>query len=193
MSVWNESNIATLKTLWREGFSAGEIAKKLGIRSRSAVIGKVHRMGLTALGRLPAAKPPGGRKGGLPPGRAPRPAKAPPVARDARQGTSAHNRTRAMREPGYTQPSAHLDRVKAMQPGPFARAWETRRPGECAWPHGERYAVQSCCAPCEGSTYCADHRRFMTQDTASADRSIERAVNFMPVIAPLPIEGVACG
>lgn len=45
---WTEANVVTLKALWREGLSARQIAHKLGFRiSRNAVIGKVHRLGLT--------------------------------------------------------------------------------------------------------------------------------------------------
>ncbi len=54
-SPWTADRIDRLKTLWLEGRSAETIARDLahGI-TRSAVLGKVHRMGLSA-GR--AAKP----------------------------------------------------------------------------------------------------------------------------------------
>jgi GcrA cell cycle regulator len=45
---WSAENIATLTKLWNDGHSAGEIVKVFNGRvSRSAVIGKVHRLGLT--------------------------------------------------------------------------------------------------------------------------------------------------
>lgn len=44
---WNETNTAMLKKLWSEGHSASMIACRLGNPSRSAVIGKVHRLGLS--------------------------------------------------------------------------------------------------------------------------------------------------
>jgi GcrA cell cycle regulator len=43
---WTEDRIETLIRLWREGHSASQVARQLGGVSRSAVIGKVHRMGL---------------------------------------------------------------------------------------------------------------------------------------------------
>lgn len=43
---WNETNTATLKRLWNEGHSASVIAMRLGVPTRSAVIGKVHRLGI---------------------------------------------------------------------------------------------------------------------------------------------------
>ena len=45
---WNEERTAVLKKLWLEGMSASQVARQLGGVSRSAVIGKVHRLGITA-------------------------------------------------------------------------------------------------------------------------------------------------
>lgn len=45
---WNEERTAVLKKLWLEGLSASQVARQLGGVSRSAVIGKVHRLGITA-------------------------------------------------------------------------------------------------------------------------------------------------
>ncbi len=45
--AWTPERVETLKTLWADDtHSAREIAKALGCPSRSAVIGKVHRLGL---------------------------------------------------------------------------------------------------------------------------------------------------
>jgi GcrA cell cycle regulator len=44
---WNEERTATLRKLWLEGMSASQVARQLGGISRSAVIGKVHRLGIT--------------------------------------------------------------------------------------------------------------------------------------------------
>jgi GcrA cell cycle regulator len=43
---WDETRIATLTQMWSAGYSAGQIAKQMGDLSRSAVIGKIWRMGL---------------------------------------------------------------------------------------------------------------------------------------------------
>lgn len=53
--AWTEDRVDTLKTLWSEGLSASQIAGKLGGVTRNAVIGKVHRLGLS--GRATPAKP----------------------------------------------------------------------------------------------------------------------------------------
>ena len=56
---WTDERVETLKKMWGEGQSASQIAKELGGVTRNAVIGKVHRLGLsnrTATGAA-AAKP----------------------------------------------------------------------------------------------------------------------------------------
>ncbi len=45
--AWNDERVAILKKMWLEGNSASEIAKALGDITRNAVIGKVHRLGLS--------------------------------------------------------------------------------------------------------------------------------------------------
>lgn len=60
---WTDERVETLKTMWGEGKSASQIAKELGGVTRNAVIGKVHRLGLSNRNGgggstpAPAAKP----------------------------------------------------------------------------------------------------------------------------------------
>lgn len=44
---WTDERVETLKRMWGEGQSASAIAKELGGVTRNAVIGKVHRLGLS--------------------------------------------------------------------------------------------------------------------------------------------------
>ncbi|MEM6620008.1 MAG: GcrA family cell cycle regulator [Pseudomonadota bacterium] len=44
---WTDDRVEMLKTMWSEGKSASQIAKELGGVTRNAVIGKVHRLGLS--------------------------------------------------------------------------------------------------------------------------------------------------
>jgi len=58
---WTDERVELLKKMWGEGQSASQIAKELGGVTRNAVIGKVHRLGLsnragTTSGSAPAAK-----------------------------------------------------------------------------------------------------------------------------------------
>jgi len=61
---WTEERVETLKRMWGEGQSASQIAKELGGVTRNAVIGKVHRLGLSnrAGGGASTAKAPAKEK-----------------------------------------------------------------------------------------------------------------------------------
>ena len=45
--AWNDERVELLKKLWADGLSASQIASRLGGVTRNAVIGKVHRLGLS--------------------------------------------------------------------------------------------------------------------------------------------------
>jgi GcrA cell cycle regulator len=47
MISWTDERVESLKKLWQEGLSASQIAGRLGGVTRNAVIGKVHRLGLS--------------------------------------------------------------------------------------------------------------------------------------------------
>jgi GcrA cell cycle regulator len=55
---WNDERVEQLRKLWLEGLSASQIAAELanGI-TRNAVIGKVHRLGLSGRAKAPAPAP----------------------------------------------------------------------------------------------------------------------------------------
>ena len=58
--AWTDERVELLKKMWGEGQSASQIAKELGGVTRNAVIGKVHRLGLSnraGAGTGAAAKP----------------------------------------------------------------------------------------------------------------------------------------
>ena len=52
---WTDERVDVLKKLWLDGLSASQIAKHLGEVTRNAVIGKVHRLGLS--GRATPSQP----------------------------------------------------------------------------------------------------------------------------------------
>lgn len=54
-ATWTDERVELLKKLWTDGMSASQIATALGNVTRNAVIGKVHRLGLS--GRPKDAKP----------------------------------------------------------------------------------------------------------------------------------------
>ena len=45
--TWSDDRVEQLKKLWEAGLSASQIAAELGNVTRNAVIGKVHRLGLS--------------------------------------------------------------------------------------------------------------------------------------------------
>lgn len=73
-NTWSDERVELLKRLWAEGLSASQIAASMGGVTRNAVIGKVHRLGLS--GRAKAAASPAAK-----PRKAPPPRPAPTVLR----------------------------------------------------------------------------------------------------------------
>lgn len=55
---WTDERVETLKRMWSDGQSASAIAKELGGVTRNAVIGKVHRLGLSNRNDEPEAPAP---------------------------------------------------------------------------------------------------------------------------------------
>ena len=86
---WTDERVATLTKMWGEGQSASQIAKELGGVTRNAVIGKVHRLGLSnraTSGNKSAAKPKAAAKPAA--ARAAKPAAKPKAAPAAAAATT---------------------------------------------------------------------------------------------------------
>jgi GcrA cell cycle regulator len=72
--TWTDDRVELLKKLWADGLSASQIAGELGGITRNAVIGKVHRLGLSGRAKAPSSSVPRQRKPRAPSMfRAPRP------------------------------------------------------------------------------------------------------------------------
>ena len=98
---WTDERIAALKSMWLEGMSASQVARRLGGVSRNAVIGKVHRMGLA--GRDVPSRP--RSLGGRPPSRlGVRPAMAPAIRTSAKRNPQLQ----IMVAPFEVEPSATI-------------------------------------------------------------------------------------
>jgi GcrA cell cycle regulator len=172
---WTDERVDRLKELWAEGMSASQIAKVMGGVTRNAVIGKVHRLGLSNRGG------PGPEEGGRPvepvPPAAAKPAQAvaapapepaaaapaeetlpaparrtPPVIRDATQP----------RAPGAPTPEEEAARATLAEIEKFARRISLLELTErtCKWPIGdptdEDFAFCGlACVP--GKPYCQHH------------------------------------
>ncbi len=86
---WTDERVETLKKMWGEGQSASQIAKELGGVTRNAVIGKVHRLGLSnragsggGATKAPAKEKPAAAKPAPKPAAKAKPAPAAPAAKE---------------------------------------------------------------------------------------------------------------
>jgi hypothetical protein len=146
---WTEAKIATLTRLWSEGVSAAGIAEALGDVSRSAVLGKLHRLKLLK-SRKAAAEPRDFREAGRS-----APAGSGPVS-------PATIGRRRRRPPGLPRSPWRAELLKPL-PHSRPRPWLERGEGECAFPvGGEGWSLLACCAPApSGDAYCTAHHQIM--------------------------------
>ena len=128
--AWTEDRVAILTKLWAEGLSASQIAKELGEVTRNAVIGKVHRLGLS--GRAKPSRPK--RKAAAPKAASKTTAKAAPKARTPR-APSAPRTPQQIVEAAAVPAPPPLE-AKKMSNGEFATGL-TITDHMCKWPIGD--------------------------------------------------------
>lgn len=149
---WTEDRVGALKKLWLEGQSASQIAKQLGGGvTRNAVIGKVHRLGLS--GRAAPSQP---ARATFRPSR-PRPAAAPPT-----QAPSAPRRIEA----AQPRPVAPVAPTPAQMPDlPGTATVMTLGAHMCKWPIGDPSSTEFsfCGRRASEGVYCVEHARVAYQ------------------------------
>ena len=139
--AWTEDRVEILTKLWAEGLSASQIAKRLGGVTRNAVIGKVHRLGLS--GRAKPSRP-----------------KTVSKTRSAPKRTAA--KPRAPRKPApvvQAPPPPPPVEAKPLPNGEYATIL-TIRDHMCKWPIGDPAAsdFRFCGRRIkEGEPYCEAH------------------------------------
>ena len=146
---WTEDRVGALKKLWLEGQSASQIAKQLGGGvTRNAVIGKVHRLGLS--GRATPSQP----------ARATfRPARPRPT--QPTQAPSAPRRIEAVQPRVATAAS-----VPAPMPDlPGTATVMTLGAHMCKWPIGDPSSTEFsfCGRRASEGVYCVEHARVAYQ------------------------------
>lgn len=168
---WTDERVELLKKMWGEGQSASQIAKELGGVTRNAVIGKVHRLGLSnraASGSAPKteAKAP---KAEPKPKPAPKAAKAPaaePAEAKPAPAISARKAIIPAGQPLPPQPSAN-----EISPEALAKVSEIEKKAKkltlmeltertCKWPVGDPATDDFwfCGLPVKaGKPYCEAH------------------------------------
>jgi len=148
---WTDERVELLKKLWLDGLSASQIAKQLGGVTRNAVIGKVHRLGLS--GRAAPSQPTRTTF------KAPRPAR--PVA------PSAPRRVEAAHQPVQPRPIVYDE-------SPGSATVLTLGAHMCKWPIGDPSAdsFTFCGKVSENDgPYCVAHARVAYQPQQSRKRA----------------------
>lgn len=174
---WTDERVETLKTMWTEGKSASQIAKELGGVTRNAVIGKVHRLGLSnraTTSAKPAKEKPSPR--GEPKLATPKEA-APAEPKPAREKPATVVAVPAQHIPGRKpvlvpgqplppQPSANeispeaLASVKEVEKGAMKLSLLELTERTCKWPIGDPATEEFwfCGLPTQsGKPYCDAH------------------------------------
>ena len=171
---WTDERVETLKTMWSEGKSASQIAKELGGVTRNAVIGKVHRLGLSnrsaarpARGRARALDPPVEEPAPEPtPEAAARPAPAARAGAAGRKDPAPAPRPKPAGQPLPPQPSASEISAEALanlaEVAKKARRLSLMQLTErtCKWPIGDPATDDFwfCGLPAvPGKPYCETH------------------------------------
>jgi GcrA cell cycle regulator len=165
--TWTDERVEQLKKLWSDGLSASQIAAEIGGGvTRNAVIGKVHRLGLSGRGKSKAASPQRPRKATRAPS-APTPIAPAPRSNVviAPVSTSLEREPEAQVAEEVVVPMS--ERVTIME----------LRESMCRWPMGDptKPEFRFCGArSIAGLPYCTHHARVAYQPVA--DRKRDRRV-----------------
>jgi GcrA cell cycle regulator len=161
---WTDERVETLKKLWLDGLSASQIAKQLGGVTRNAVIGKVHRLGLS--GRAAPSQP------ARPAFKTPRPARpAPasvPVAR--RPPPVDHSHAPAIAAEPAPRLPAMVERVEERGVATVL----TLGAHMCKWPIGDPSSDEfTFCGrrSTDEGPYCVEHARVAYQPQQNKKKS----------------------
>lgn len=170
---WTDERVEVLKKLWSEGLSASQIAGELGGVTRNAVIGKVHRLGLSGRAKAPAPQTAQRPKKPVtaPPVRPQRPAAAP-----ATVGATA---LKAELVPVARPQPAAQPRIYSLSDAPLVENASILQLTEqtCKWPVGDPGAdgFHFCARRSDvGIPYCGYHARVAYQPVSDRKRTDRR-------------------
>jgi GcrA cell cycle regulator len=157
---WTDERIGLLKKLWSDGLSASQIAAEIGGVTRNAVIGKVHRLGLS--GRAKNAS-----------NTAPRPRKARSPSHIIRMARPSIRGNTALAHAYEMEPEATPGLIENVVPIGQRRTILELTEQTCHWPIGDPGSVEFFfCggATIEGLPYCAYHSRVAYQPAGDRRR-----------------------
>jgi GcrA cell cycle regulator len=155
---WTDERVELLKKLWQEGLSASQIAGQLGGVTRNAVIGKVHRLGLSGRAKTPSSASPRPRKPRAANGYRPRP---------------QYRGNAALLLDYEVEGELDLDPLANVVPmGPRVSILELTD-ATCRWPMGDPGTAEFCYCGSQTKTslpYCPYHARVAYQPLAERRR-----------------------
>ncbi len=169
--TWTDERIELLKKLWADGLSASQIAAELGGVTRNAVIGKVHRLGLSGRAKSTGSGTPRPRK---------------PVTRQSTVSRSQSTSSFSVRGNVALKPVIMLDAavmaVAEIQQEEVVVAMSRRvsimelKEGVCRWPLGDPMSADFVYCGADstgGAVYCSCHSRMAYQPTQDRRRQPE--------------------
>jgi GcrA cell cycle regulator len=160
---WTEERVELLKKLWADGLSASQIAAELGGITRNAVIGKVHRLGLSGRAKSPSSSAPRPRK--------PRSSSMIRVQRSHIRGNTA------LAYDYVAEPEPELIEIPVEQRKNLLQLTEAT----CHWPVGDPGSTDFffCGGQSnEGSPYCNFHSRVAYQPASERRRERQQRSAF---------------
>ncbi len=168
LTGWSEDRVQQLVKLWNEGRSASQIASELGGVTRNAVIGKVHRLGLSGRAKTPSSVAPRPKKA-----KAPSTPQAPRSSAPATRGNTAlkPQYVPSLQPVAEAQPEA-LENIVPI--GERCSLLELKE-SSCRWPIGDpgKADFAFCGGKAEtGVPYCAYHCRIAYQPVADRRRKV---------------------
>jgi len=170
---WSDERVETLKKLWAEGLSASQIAAQLGGVTRNAVIGKVHRLGLSGRTKTPTPAPRAARPKMRPPS-------SPPQSRPSQPLTFGATALKIVDRPeAEARPQAEpAPAIPFPVPDAGARVTILQlNERTCRWPEGDPASpdFRFCGASSEvGVPYCQYHCAVAYQPSVERRRGRER-------------------
>ena len=150
--MWTDERVELLKKLWTDGLSASQIAAELGGITRNAVIGKVHRLGLSGRAKSPTSAAPRPRK-----------PRAPGMMRLSRPSMRGNTALAPMYEADL-EPEPEL--IENIIPIGQRRTLLELNEDTCRWPIGDPASPEFFfCGgkPLTGLPYCSYHSRVAYQ------------------------------
>lgn len=163
--TWTDDRVEQLKKLWEAGLSASQIAAELGNVTRNAVIGKVHRLGLSGRTKSPSST-------------VQRPRKARPAQHMVRVSRPVSRGNTALAQAFEIELEADPIASDNVVPMSQRRSLLELSEATCHWPVGDPSSPEFffCGGKAlTGLPYCAHHSRIAYQPTADRRRQSPKA------------------